>query len=208
MKYIALIIFIFGLLIGSGCTSVKKVPMLTMEEDQQLLELAKSRNDKNNKDRIVIGVSYVKDEEMEKHAEDVMTYFLMTDYVKEINYSHLLKDDPDFLLYKIEPCHETSITKMVTIPFYILSIGVIPMYTPLEWGYNFNLKPAGNSRDYPVVLSYNSHGLAGWLCLLINWLPGWGHNSITGDYQPLEVDIRLILELEGKKQDIFKLRSK
>jgi hypothetical protein len=50
MKYIASIIFIVTLLVGSGCTSVKRVPMITEEEDQLLLELSKSRKDKNNKE--------------------------------------------------------------------------------------------------------------------------------------------------------------
>ncbi len=208
MKYIASIIIIFIILLaGSGCTSVKTVPMITPDEDQLLLVLAKARKGKNTNDRLVIGIVYEKDEELQKYAEGLQTYFEMTDYVKEINYTQDLVDKPDFTIEYIEPFQKTRIPMMVTIPFYALSLGVIPMFTYLEWGYDFTIEPSGREEKYPMTIGYYSYGYSGWLCLLINWLPGWSAYNINGEYDPIEAKCRLILQLQDKKQDILKLRQ-
>jgi len=205
MKY--LISSILILVFICGCSSVRKVPMITQEEDQVLLELSKSRNDKNNKDRVVIGIVYDKDEVRQGYAEQLKIYFEMTDYVKEVGYSHELSNRPDFIIQYIEPYEKTRIPKMVTIPFYVLSIGVIPMYTYLDWGYNFTLMSTKANKEYPVSIGCCTYGFSGWLCLLINWLPGFSAYHINGEYKPLETDCRLILQLQDRKKDIIKLRS-
>jgi len=181
--------------------------MITEEENQQLLDMVKSRKDRKNKDRVVIGIVYEKDEVLQSYARDLKNYFEITDYVKEINYSHELSNRPDFIIQYIEPYQKTRIPMMVTIPFHVLSIGVIPMYTYLEWGYNFTLKSTSTEKEYPVTISDYSYGFSGWLCLLINWLPGFSAYHITGEYKPVEVDCRLILQLQDRKKEIIKFRS-
>ncbi len=204
MKYILLAFFAICLFPGSGCTSVKSVPMITQEEDQRLLDLSRSRKDKNMADRITIGVQDPKDDNLREDAEQLMLYFEMTDYVKEAGYVQNLAGKPDYIVEYMEPCRSTRIPMMITIPFYILSLGIIPMYTYLDWGYNFTLRSAGDGSEIPLAAECHTYGFSGWICLLMNWIPGWRPYSISGEYKPLEADCRIILQLQDMKKDILK----
>jgi hypothetical protein len=207
MKYFIYSIFLLLFLLPSGCTSVKSVPMITMEEDQRLLELSKLRKDKKNKEKIVIGIPYLNDEEAEKCADDIIRYFEMTDYVKEINFTHLLDNNPDLLVTQILPHGESSFMQTFSMTFYILSLGVIPMYTSLEWGYDFNLKAVSGKEERKFTIGYETFGLSGWICLLTNWFPGMRPHHVDGQYHPFEIDCRMILQLQEKKREILNLHQ-
>ncbi|GEM_PF-3450371 len=205
MKYTALICFIICLFAGYGCTATKSVPMITESEDQRLLELSKSRKDKKNNERIVIGIPFVKDEEAEKYADELIDFLLMTDYVKEANYTHLLSNNPDLIVTQIAPYEEKSFMDTISLPFYYLTLGVIPRYTRLNWGYSFNLKPIAGQEEDKFIIGCSTYGFSGWLCLLINWFPGMGPYSINGEYYPFEIKCRLILQLQDARKDILNL---
>lgn len=199
MKYIGIMVFVICLFAGSGCTSVKSVPMITEEENLQLLELARARKSKNKEGRLVIGVKDPKDDDKRKDAERLMTYFEMTDYVREVRYLEDLSGRPDYVIDHVEPYQSSRVPLMVTIPLYILSLGVIPMYTYVDWGYEFTLRSAMDGKEIPVTVECHTYGFSGWFCLIMNWVPGWRPHSISGEYQPLEADCRIILQLEEQK---------
>jgi hypothetical protein len=177
--------------------------MITDQEDRLLLELAKARKEKNKAGRLVIGFADVGDDEQKKDAGQLMTYFEMTNYVKEAGFMGELSGKPDFIVEEMEPNHSSRVPLMCTIPFYILSLGFIPLYTNIDWGYDFAMRAASEKSGRFYSVSCHTYGFSGWMCLIMNWVPGWAPHSISGEYNPIEVECRLILQLQALKKDML-----